>query len=314
MLGNLIGYLEIIIGQMAYGGGLALAKPQMSVIPIFTFNFVATMSAGVVSLAGSLLAERFSWRMMTTTQWIYIVVLAAIVTLLGQVATFEGLSQTPAITAGIVISSMPALCGILSWLILREKMGLREYGAVALSVLGVALLSVQDAGASHGVSIPIAGLAFLLLGVIGQSMWVVLSKRFTELMPPFSTSTGICFMGALMSLPWVWKESAATSLSVISAYDWGVTVLMGAIGGGLGLILFFMGIRKVKSSHAAMLFAVQPISMTVAAVLFLHESLNIAQGGALFAVLLSIFLIAPGSASDEQTAVSHSRKTENYKW
>jgi drug/metabolite transporter (DMT)-like permease len=53
-----------------------------------------------------------------------------------------GVSMTSAVSAGVIMASIPAVVALMSWAFLRERIGLRVWGAVACAALGIALLGL----------------------------------------------------------------------------------------------------------------------------------------------------------------------------
>ena len=53
-----------------------------------------------------------------------------------------GVSLTSAVSAGVIMASIPAVVALLSWAFLRERIGSRIWAAVACAALGIALLGL----------------------------------------------------------------------------------------------------------------------------------------------------------------------------
>ena len=75
-----------------------------------------------------------------------------------------GVSMTTAVSAGVVMSSIPAVVALLSWLFLKERIGKRTALGIACAAVGIGLFSMQKAGgATHDESVAWLGL--------GQQFW-----------------------------------------------------------------------------------------------------------------------------------------------
>src|SRR3546814_18366558 len=58
-----------------------------------------------------------------------------------------GVSRTVAVSAGVIMSAIPAMVAVMSWIFLKEQIGPRIWAAVACGALGIGLLSLAQAGA-----------------------------------------------------------------------------------------------------------------------------------------------------------------------
>ena len=76
---------------------------------------------------------------------------------------FQGLIRLPMADAVTIGFSAPAFATILSVLLLGEKVGWARWAAVALGFVGVAIVTRPEGGA-----LPVAGVAFALLGAAGN--------------------------------------------------------------------------------------------------------------------------------------------------
>ena len=54
-----------------------------------------------------------------------------------------GVSLTTAVSAGVIMAAIPTVVALLSWIFLRERIGLLVGAAIALAALGIALFSLS---------------------------------------------------------------------------------------------------------------------------------------------------------------------------
>jgi drug/metabolite transporter (DMT)-like permease len=59
------------------------------------------------------------------------------------ICMLSGISMTSAVAAGVIMASIPACVAVMSWLLLRERVGMRVWIAVACAVPGIALISLS---------------------------------------------------------------------------------------------------------------------------------------------------------------------------
>jgi drug/metabolite transporter (DMT)-like permease len=53
-----------------------------------------------------------------------------------------GVAHSSALAAGVIMAAIPAVVAVLSWVILRERVGLRVAAGVACAIAGIALVAL----------------------------------------------------------------------------------------------------------------------------------------------------------------------------
>lgn len=122
-----------------------------------------------------------------------------------------GVSLTTAVAAGVMMSSIPAVVALLSWLFLRERMGWRSVVGIACATLGIGLFSLQkvdpgsaatmDANGPMGISRALLGNLLVFAAVVCEASYVVIGKRLTDGMGPKRISAIINLWGSRWSHP-----------------------------------------------------------------------------------------------------------------
>ena len=84
--------------------------------------------------------------------------------LLSMGLTFQALILLPLADATAINFTAPIFATILSFLILRENVGIHRWGAVALGFIGVLIVARPG-----GSSLPLVGVAIALIGAVGQA-------------------------------------------------------------------------------------------------------------------------------------------------
>src|SRR5512146_280138 len=84
--------------------------------------------------------------------------------LLSMGLTFQALILLPLADATAINFTAPIFATILSFLILREDVGLHRWGAVVLGFIGVLIVARPG-----GSSLPVLGIAIALVGAVGQA-------------------------------------------------------------------------------------------------------------------------------------------------
>ena len=121
------------------GSYVALSKPLAAAIPVF---LLAWLRFGVGGLAMVHWLRKPAEEPPMTGQTKQLVFLESFLgNFLFSICMLFGVSMTSAVSAGVIMASIPAVVALMSWAFLRERIGLRIWGAVACAAAGIGLLS-----------------------------------------------------------------------------------------------------------------------------------------------------------------------------
>jgi drug/metabolite transporter (DMT)-like permease len=210
-----------------------------------------------------------------------------------------GLRLTPAADAGVLLGALPAATGVLSVLLLRERLRSRNLLAITLASLGVLLTALQP-GAGLPAARALAGDALVLAAVGCEALFLLLNKRLRTPVAPLALATLMSAFGLLFALPPALLELASRAppawspgaLLAVAWYALGPTAL--------GYWLWYRGAARLSGAQAAPFTALAPPTALLLSALLLGERLHAAQlaGTALVvaAVLMGIGGAAPAGA------------------
>lgn len=156
--------------------------------------------------------------------------------LLSMGLTFQALILLPLADATAINFTAPIFATILSFLILREDVGLHRWGAVVLGFIGVLIVARPG-----GSSLPILGIAIALVGAVGQAgvtttlRHLQRSENVAAIVFWFAIA-GIVVGGLLM--PFFGRLHGLTALALVVA---------GGLAGGIGQLLMTSSLRAPVS-------------------------------------------------------------------
>ena len=156
--------------------------------------------------------------------------------LLSMGLTFQALILLPLADATAINFTAPIFATILSFLILREDVGLHRWGAVVLGFIGVLIVARPG-----GSSLPILGVAIALVGAVGQAgvtttlRHLQRSENVAAIVFWFAIA-GIVVGGLL--IPFFGRLHGLTALAL---------VLAGGLAGGVGQLLMTSSLRAPVS-------------------------------------------------------------------
>lgn len=187
--------------------------------------------------------------------------------------TFQALILLPLADATTIGFTAPAFATILSWLVLRERVGRHRWLAVAIGFVGV--LIVMRPGASAAV--PLAGVAFALAAALGTASVVITLRQLRHTEHVAAIVFWFFVASALVStlaLPFVGHVPEPRTLGLLA---------LAGIAGGLMQIALTASLQKAPVSVLSPLDYLQIVVTVALGWLFFAEvpTANTLAGAAL---------------------------------
>lgn len=214
---------------------------------------------------------------------------AAFGTLLYNIALLAGLRRTGALEGGLVLASLPAVVAVGAFLLLRERLSPRRWGAVALAAAAMAALTLGRGGESGGTML---GDLLVFLGVCGEAAYVLLSKRVAGLVEVVRAAFWMQVFSAALLAPLALPLLDGPALA---GAGWGIAGLLvfhSLTASVLCLLLWYRGMQRVPASLAGIFTGLLPATAAVLAILVLGEAPTPAHAAGFALMLLSILLAA----------------------
>jgi drug/metabolite transporter (DMT)-like permease len=84
-----------------------------------------------------------------------------------------GIRQSTALAAGVIMAALPAVVALLSWWLLRERVGVRVAAGIACAIAGIALVAFARDAEGELASGSLFGIALLVGAVTCEALYVV---------------------------------------------------------------------------------------------------------------------------------------------
>ena len=212
-----------------------------------------------------------------------------------------GVSMTSAVSAGVIMASIPAVVAVMSWAFLRERIGLRTGIAVGLSALGIGLLalskqelstqSVQGLEANLAQNSAFWGNLLVFAAVLCEAAYAVIGKKLTNALSPKRITALINFWGFVLMTPFGLYVAWRFDFGSVHAGSWLLLVFYALAASVWTVWLWMTGLKSVPAAHAGVFTVMLPISAALVGIVVLGERLSGMQmlsfGIALFSVLLA---------------------------
>jgi drug/metabolite transporter (DMT)-like permease len=258
---------------------VALSKPLVAAIPVFLLAWLRFGIGGLAMLHW--LRKPASEQPMTGKTKMLVFLESFLGNFLFSICMLFGVSLTSAVSAGVILASIPAMVALMSWAFLRETIGLRTWAAVACAGLGIALLGVAQPGreASVPVSNDISSSAWLgnLLvfgAVLCEAAYAVIGKKLTGVLGPKRISSLINLWGFALVTPFGVYAAMRFNFSEVPAGIWALLLFYSLAASIWTVWLWMTGLKLVPAAQAGVFTVMLPITSALVGVFVLGESLG----------------------------------------
>lgn len=287
------------------GSYVALSKPLAAALPVF---LLAWMRFGIAAVAMLPWLRRGPAEPPMSAQTRRLVFMESFFgNFLFTICMVYGVSMTSAVSAGVIMAAIPATVALLSWAVLRERIGLRIWAAIACGALGIGLLALAHEGAAsqgtnHGDPTHAGdewlGNLLVLGSVVCEAIYAVIGKKLTGTLGPKRISALINLCGLALMTPMGLYLALSFDFAAVRPGTWLLLVFYALAASMWTVWLWMTGLRTVPAARAGVFTVMLPISAATVGVLVLGESFTGAQllafGIALAGVVLATLPDRPG--------------------
>lgn len=220
-----------------------------------------------------------------------VVILGLIGYYLSSYFDFLGLQYITAALERLLLFVHPTFVVLLSALLFKRRITLRDVVAIALSYLGIALVFGHDLATQPG-NVAL-GAFWVLLSALLYAVYLLGSGRLVGRVGSLRFAS---YAGLVSSVGVVGHYLATRDAALIVSQPapvYGLALLMAVFSTVLPIVLTSEGIRRIGASHASIVASVGPIATIVLGAMFLGEQITwiqIAGAGLVLAGVLAIGL------------------------
>jgi drug/metabolite transporter (DMT)-like permease len=197
--------------------------------------------------------------------------------------------------ASLIIATIPVFVVILAFVFLRERMSLKTFLGVIISLFGVIAISIWGRqNASIDISYVSGALAVLIASLLG-AFYTIAGKKLLDRYSALSLTVYAMLLGSLGLIPFV-SSSLFEQVANMSSDGWFAVIFLGLFSTVIGYVLWYMALEiKTASEISVYLYAVPVLSTIVSYRWFGDEStLFFIIGGLLVIVGLIIVNLESG--------------------
>lgn len=288
------GMLFLILSQTMVGINIVCSKLLLPSIPIFILLGIRFSLATLILLPLHWLSParkttvRTHFASIKRKGWLFLIAQGLTAGLLFNCIMLIGLNKTDANVAGIITSVLPAMIAVMSWLILKEKISVKNCLCILFATAGLAVIAYQKLPGDSS-SHTFFGDFIVLLSLLPEAAYYILCKLHPNKLPIFLTSALLNGINALLLLP-VLISFHWDTINITSQH-WLILIIL-SIAAGLFFIFWFLGCQRVDGIMTSLSTATMPIATVILAWMVLGESLTMLQTIGMGLVILAIIAYA----------------------
>ncbi|NVZ50799.1 DMT family transporter [Pseudomonas sp. B6002] len=206
---------------------------------------------------------------------------------------FYGLQYINASRASLIVALNPAVIGLATWLLFKERLGANKVAGIALCLGGAATVIVsRNPQLLQGAAQAWRGDLLIFGCVVGWGVYSLCSRELNKALGPLQAVTWSVLLGTLMltlaSL--IMGRFTFAAFNAIHAPQLLSLLYLGVLGSAVAYIGYYDGIRRIGATRSGVFIALNPLTAVICGALLLDEHLTQAMlvGGAV--ILLGIYL------------------------
>ncbi|UCP11255.1 DMT family transporter [Pseudomonas sp. MM213] len=285
-------YFKLAAVTMIWGGTFVAGRFLAdSLSPLFAASLRFLLASAALLLF--LLLARIPLARPSPRQWLQLALLGFFGIFFYNLCFFYGLHYINASRASLIVALNPAVIGLASCLLFKERLSRAKVIGIAICIAGASLVIVSrhpqllagQADAWFG--------DLLIFGcVLGWGIYSLFSRDLNQTLGPVQTVTYSILLGTVM----LWVASAVrgeVSVAALVSLDpaqWLSLMYLGVLGSALAYIGYYDGLRKIGATRSGVFIALNPLTAVILGALLLGERLTLTMclGGGL--ILAGIFL------------------------
>lgn len=289
-----LAYACLALSMSLVGSYVALSKPLVAAIPVF---LLAWLRFGIGGLAMLHWLRKPADEPALNARTRSLLFLESFLgNFLFSIFMLFGVSMTSAVSAGVIMASIPAVVALMSWAFLRERIAPRIWAAIACAALGIALLAFAKP-AAHAGAAPQAGAGTAWLGnllvfgaVLCEAAYAVIGKTLTGTLGPKRITSIINLWGFALVTPLGAYAALGFDFGGVQPGIWLLLAFYSLAASVWTVWLWMTGLKVVPAAQGGVFTVMLPVAAALVGVVALGESFSGLQAAAFAAALAGVVL------------------------
>lgn len=266
-------YLLLATAVLCWAGNFVLGRAVHSEIPPLALTFWRWAVAGAV-LVPLASADVWRFRRPLLAHWRLLTVLAVSGVALFHAFVYTGLATTTATNAALIMATTPVVIPIVSYLLFREPLALRQGIGIAGSLAGVTLILVRGDVAALTRLAFTPGDLWVLAAVPTWALYSVLLRKLPLGVPRLAVLLAINGLGVALLAPAYAIELAWVGGIALTPGNLAAIAYVALFASVVAYICWNRGVVEVGATKAGLFLHLMPVFATALAVALLGERLH----------------------------------------
>ena len=284
---------------LIWGSNFSAIKYALRDFPENTFNALRLLLASAVFLiAMAVHARRLTADaegpppQLTRRDWLTILVLALVGTVLYQLLFLAGVARTSVANSALIFGCTPVAVAMMASVAGHERLSLTRWIGAGLSLAGIYALVGHRATLSTAT---LVGDALVFASMLCWSLYSVLAQPLLKRHSPLVVAGWSMTFGAAMYLVVAVRPMMATNWGSISMTSWLLMAASSLFALAFSYIVWYTAVQKLGSSRTAVYSNLTPLVAIAVAAVWLGERVGAAQlfGAALILSGIAVSRLQP---------------------
>jgi len=215
------------------------------------------------------------------------------------VCFFVSLNYIPACLTSMGLYLYPVLVSLYMLIFAKERMGHVQLAALFMAFVGTAMMMWAP-----GIYVNIIGVLLALAAAGCYAVYIVLlggdfAGPLSDLDPIVVSSYIVTSAAITMTVTGFFAGQLYSSMTL---KGWGAVIAIAFFSTALAIITFYLGVKEVGPSKAAILSTFEPVVTVSLGVLVLKEVLSLMQLAGIILVISAVIIINLATARQKETA------------
>ena len=261
---------SMLISSMLIFGSIGIFRRY---IPLSSglLAFARGLLGGLCLLVFTKLSSRSSGKPIPKKK-LLILILSGMIMGVNWMLLFEAYNYTTVATATLCYYMAPTIVILLSPLLFREKLGVKNSLCAAIAIAGMVLVS----GMAEGGGVQAADFKGILFGLGAACFYagVVVLNKLAPVEDAYQKTTIQLFSAAVVMVPYLLLTEDFTAIT-LNAFSVLMLLVVCIVHTGIAYALYFGSMNNLKAQSIAVLSYIDPVSALILSALLLHESLTV---------------------------------------
>ncbi|WP_458238723.1 DMT family transporter, partial [Pseudomonas sp. P5_A2_2] len=272
-------YLKLAAVTMVWGGTFVAGRYLAnSLSPLLAASLRFLLASVALLLFVRMARTPLVWP--NPRQWLQLLLLGFFGIFFYNLCFFYGLHYISASRASLIVALNPAVIGLASWLLFKERLNRAKVAGIAICIAGASMVIVsRNPQLMAGGADAWIGDLLIFGCVLGWGIYSLCSRELNHTLGPVQTVTYSILLGTIML--WITcivrGEVSIDAVASLGAQQWLSLLYLGVLGSALAYIGYYDGIRKIGATRSGVFIALNPLTAVLLGALLLGEPLTLAM-------------------------------------